>query len=216
MSDKNALVIDVPGAIGGGQVTFTQTHVHFKSKSIAYQDVEKISFHALHQSVNLIPVSQSYNFMIASDRTKISFSIGTSLHVGRKSKQEAWARVVTVAMQVLAPVIVKKLIGRIFNQYQPVKIGGVTFSRDGYSKTTLFGGAKTVSWGEKIYTPTMERGAVTLFQEKGGRGRPFATIKASEPNAVLIPDLVQACYTRVHAPHAGAFGSDGTPFGSSG
>jgi DNA-binding CsgD family transcriptional regulator len=102
MSDKNALVIDVPGAIGGGQVTFTQTHVHFKSKSIAYQDVEKISFHALHQSVNLIPVTQSYNFMIASDRTKISFSIGTSLHVGRKSKQEAWARVVTVAMQVLA------------------------------------------------------------------------------------------------------------------
>jgi hypothetical protein len=193
MPDENVLVIDVPGTLGGGTVIFTNTDIHFKDKRILYQDVESMSFYALHRSVNLIPVSQSYSFMIASASSKISFSIGTSLHIGKKAKQEAWAKVVAVSMQLLAPIIVMKLVQRIFEKNQTIKIGGVTFSREGFSKSGIFGSGKTVLWSEEIYIPKMQSGEVILFKDKGGKGRVFATVKTSVPNSVVIPDLVQAC-----------------------
>jgi hypothetical protein len=83
----NVLVIDVPGALGGGRVVFANSHIHFKNKEIPYQDIETMSFHAVNQSVNLIPVSQTYSFMIASASTKISFKLGSTLHIGKKASR---------------------------------------------------------------------------------------------------------------------------------
>jgi hypothetical protein len=135
--------------------------------------------------------------MIASTNNKISFSIGTTLHIGKKEKQEAWAKVAGISMQLLTPIIVKKLADRIFDRGETVNIGGVEFTKEGYSRSKFFGGKETVLWSEKIFIPKMESGVVALWKDKGdGTGSQFTTVEMSVPNAVVLPELVQECYNR--------------------
>lgn len=194
---ENTLVIDVPGTFGGGTVVFKNNYIEYNNNKIFYKDVESMSFHAVNQSVNFIPISQSFSFMIASANNKISFSIGTTLHIGKKEKQEAWAKVAGISMQLLTPIIVKKLADRIFDRDEAVNIGGIEFTKEGYSRSKFFGGKETVLWSEKIFIPKMESGVVALWKDKGdGTGSQFATVEMSVPNAVVLPELVQECYNR--------------------
>lgn len=197
-STEQALSIDVPGALGGGTARFTPSHFRFKDKEISYSEIETMSFHALKQSVNLIPVSQTYKFMVASRNSKISFSIGTTLHIGRKAKEQAWAEVVAASMRIVAPRIVAKLASAIFDRHQDVTIGPITFDQRGNSKDRLLREKKKVSWLHRIYIPTMQAGRVILMEDKGGKPRRFASVSTAVPNAVVIPGLVQECYNRTH------------------
>ena len=84
----SSLSIEVPGTFGGGTVVFKNSYLEYNNKKIFYKDVTSVSYHAMNQSFNFIPVSQSFSFMVASDKEKISFSFGTTLHIGKKAKQE--------------------------------------------------------------------------------------------------------------------------------
>ena len=199
MSDdgESTLVVDVPGTFGGGTVVFKNNYIEYNNNKIFYKDVESMSFHAVNRSVNFIPISQSFSFMIASANNKISFSIGTTLHIGKKEKQEAWAKVAGISMQLLTPIIVKKLADRIFDRDEAVNIGGIEFTKEGYSRSKFFGGKETVLWSEKIFIPKMESGVVALWKDKGdGTNSQFATVEMSVANAVVLPELVQECYNR--------------------
>jgi hypothetical protein len=101
-------------------------------------------------------------------------------------------------MQLAAPIIVSKLVRRIFDLGEEIRIGRVTFSRSGFSASGFLGGKKTVPWTDGIFVPSMIAGSVILMEDKGGRAKKFASVPMSTPNAAVIPDLVQACYSRVH------------------
>lgn len=196
----SSLAIEIPGTFGGGTVVFKNTYLEYNNKKIFYKDVTSVSYHAMNQSINFIPVSQSFSFMIASDTEKISFSFGTTLHIGKKAKQEVWGKLIALSEALIEPHIIKKMVDQIFDRNEPVTIGGIEFSKLGYSrtKTRFFGkGEKeTVYWTDTVYIPKFDSGQVALWKDKDGEGQVFSTIPMSTANAVVIPELVKACVNR--------------------
>ena len=197
---ENSLAVDVPGTFGGGTVLFKNSYLEYNNKRIFYKDASSISYHAQSQSINFIPISQSFSFMVVSPTETISFSFGTTLHIGKKAKQEVWGKLIELSEGLIEPHIIKRMVDQIFDRGEPVTIGGVQFSKQGYSrtKTKLFGkGEKeTVYWTDTIYIPKFDSGMVVLWKEKDGSGQQFATVAMSTPNAVVMPALVQACINR--------------------
>ena len=197
---ENSLAIDVPGTFGGGTVLFKNSYLEYNNKRIFYKDASSISYHAQSQSINFIPISQSFSFMVASPTETISFSFGTTLHIGKKAKQEVWGKLIGLSEGLIEPHIIKRMVDQIFDRGEPVTIGGVEFSKQGYSrtKTKFFGkGEKeTVCWTDTIYIPKFDSGMVVLWKDKDGSGQQFTTVAMSTPNAVVIPALVQACINR--------------------
>lgn len=196
----SSLAIEIPGTFGGGTVVFKNTYLEYNNKKIFYKDVTSVSYHAMNQSINFIPVSQSFSFMVASDTEKISFSFGTTLHIGKKAKQEVWGKLIGLSEGLIEPHIIKKMVDQIFDRNEPVTIGGIEFSKLGYSrtKTRFFGkGEKeTVYWTDTVYIPKFDSGQVALWKDKDGKGQVFSTIPMSTANAVVIPELVKACVNR--------------------
>ena len=187
------LAIDVSSTFGGGTVVFKNMCLEYNNKRIFYKDAASISFHGVNQSISLIPISQSFSFMVASANEKISFSFGSALHIGKKKKQETWAKLVGISMHLIQPIIVQKLVDRIFDRDETVNIGGVEFTKEGYSRSKFFGGKETVLWTGKIFIPKLDSGNVIVWKDTG---KQFTTVEMSVPNAVVMPELVQACYDR--------------------
>ena len=197
---ENSLTIKVPGAFGGGTVLFKNTYLEYNNKRIFYKDAKKISYQARSQSINLIPVSQTFSYMVASENETISFSFGTTLHIGKKAMQEVWGKLIGLSEGLIEPHIIKGLVDQIFDRGEIITIGGVEFSKQGYSRTKakMFGkGEKeTVYWTDTIYIPKFSSGMVVLWKDKDGKGQQFTTVAMSTPNAAVMPALVQACYDR--------------------
>lgn len=199
---ENSLAIEVPGTFGGGTVLFKNSYLEYNNKRIFYKDATAVSYHSMNQSINFIPVSQSFSFMVASEKEKISFSFGTTLHIGKKAKQDVWGKLIGLSGSLIEPHIVNRYVDKIFDRGESVKIGNIEFSKDGYSKTKtkLFGGKETdaVLWTDTLYTPKFDSGQVVLWKDKDGSGVLFDQIAMSIDNAVLLPELVQACINRSH------------------
>ncbi len=189
---ENTLAIEIPGTFGGGTIIFKPDHVTYDGRKIYYKDATIMSYHAMRRSVNLVPVSQSYSFMVGSDEDTIDISWGTTLFIGNEKKQDVWQKLAGIASHVIEPSIVEKMVSRIVNG-ETVRIGDLEFTREGYSRSKLFGGREHVSWTDPIWIPQFGQGNVTVWKEKNGKGVQFATVSMSAANAVVLPELVKAC-----------------------
>jgi hypothetical protein len=98
---------------------------------------------------------------------------------------------------VIQPQIVEKMVRRIFVDGEPVQIGEIEFTRQGYSRGKMFGRREHVSWTDTVYVPQFGSGSVTVWKDKNGQSGPFATVSMSTPNAVVLPDLIKACVNAV-------------------
>ena len=190
---NNTLAIEIPGTLGGRTIVFKPDHVTYDGRKIYYKDATRISYHAMRQSVNFIPISQSYSFMVGSADQTIDISWSTTLYIGNAKKQDVWQRVAGIASHVIEPQIVENMVRRIFVDGEPVRIGGLEFTREGYSRSKTFGGREHVSWGDTIYVPKFASGKVTVWKDKNGKGVSFATVPMSTANAVVLPELIKAC-----------------------
>lgn len=190
---ENTLAVEIPGTFGGGTIIFKPDHVTYNGRKIYYKDATTIAYHAMKRSVNFIPISQSYSFMVGSPGQSIDVSWGTTLYIGNQQKQDVWQKLAGVASHVIEPQIVQKMIHRIFADGQTVRIGDLEFTREGYSRSKTFGGREHVPWSDPIYIPKFGAGNVTVWRNKGGKGVSFATIPMSTPNAVVLPEFFQAC-----------------------
>lgn len=190
---ENTLAFEIPGTFGGGTIIFKPDHVTYDGRKIYYKDATSLAYHAMRRSVNFVPVSQSYSFMIGSQNETINISWGGTLFIGNEKKQDVWRKLAGIASHVIEPQIVEKIVRRIFANGETIRIGDIEFTRTGYSRSKLFGGREAVSWTETIYIPQFASGNVTVWKEKNGKGVSFATVPMSTPNAVVLPELVKAC-----------------------
>lgn len=190
---KNTVAIEIPGTFGGGTIIFKNDHVTYDGRKIFYKDATAISYYAISRSMNLVPYSQSYSYMIGSENQTISLSFGTTLYIGNKKKKDAWGQLAGISQSIIGPYIVEKLVRRIFADGDTVRIGDLEFTREGYSRGKIWGGRDHVSWKDPIYIPKFGGGNVTVWKDKGGKGVSFDTLAMSVPNAVVLPELVQGC-----------------------
>ena len=190
---NNTLAMEIPGTFGGGTIVFKPDHVTYDRRKIYYKDATRVAYHAMRRSVNLVPISQSYSFMVGSADQTIDVSWGTTLYIGNEKKQDVWQKLAGIASHVIQPQIVEKIVRRIFVNGEAVHIGDIEFTRQGYSRGKLFGGREHVSWTDPIYVPQFCAGNVTVWKNKNGKGVSFATVPMSTPNAVVLPELIKAC-----------------------
>jgi hypothetical protein len=193
---SNTLALEIPGAFGGGVLVFKSNYLKYNNKRIFYKDAVSISYHSTNRSVNFIPVSQSFSYSVASEKEKISISFSTTLYIGNKAKKDVWVKVAGLSQKLIEPFIVKRLIDQIFDRGESVNIGGIVFSKEGYSRSKTFGGKESVSWNDTIYIPKFHAGNVIVWKDKNGKSVQFASVAMANPNAVILPELVQACYNR--------------------
>jgi hypothetical protein len=188
----STLSIEIPGTFGGGTIIFKRDHVTYEQRKIYYKNATRVAYHATRRSVNLIPVSQSYSFMVGSADQTIDISWGTTLFIGNGKKQDVWQKLAGIASHAIEPQIVEKLVRHI-SLGNTINIGGIEFTREGYSRRKPFGGREQVPWTDPIYVPKFAAGNVTVWKNEKGKGVPFATVPMSTPNAVVLPELVKAC-----------------------
>lgn len=197
---ENCIVIEIPGAFQSSTVIFKNDFLEYDNKRIFFNDAMSISFDSTKHttSVYFIPVSTSYKYRwsIISGKENISISFSTSKE--ESEEKEVWLKLIGLTSNLIEPLIVKRIVDQIFNRGETIRIGDVEFSKQGYSKIEfkLFGKNEKVmvNWSDTIYIPRLHQGSVILWQDKDGNSQQFTTIAMSTPNAVLLPELVQACY----------------------
>ena len=188
----NTIAIEIPGMFGGRTIIFKPDHVIYGKKRINYVDATSMAYHARMQSINFVPISQTYNIMIGSGSQTISISWGTTLYIGNGKKQEVWQKIANITSHVITPTIVDKIARQIFGG-ETVSIGDIQFTKEGYSRGKMFGSRDEVYWSDVIYEPKFGSGSVTVWKNKDGKGIPFGTVSMSTPNAVVLPELVKLC-----------------------
>lgn len=197
---ENSLAIEIPGTFRSATIVFKNTFVEYGNKKIFYKDATGISFDSTATSHSLygIPTGTSYvyNVSIRSDKETISISLSASKDESKA--KEDWAKLIGLISGLVQPILIKTIVDKIFSKDEVVKFGEVELSKDGYSKMKfkLFGKNEKlmVSWNETIYIPKLHQGQVILWKDKDGKSEQFASVTMSTPNAVILPELIQACY----------------------
>jgi hypothetical protein len=197
---ESVVVIELPGMFKTSTIVFKNNFLEYNNKRFFYKDVDSIAFHstATKHSVYYIPTGTTYDysFSLISGQENISISLNASKD--ESENKEKWVQLISLASAMIQPLIIKKTIDKIFNRGEEVKIGDVTFTKKGYYriKWKMFGENEKlwVYWSDTIYIPKMFQGEVILWEEKEGKSTQFTSVSMSTPNAIIIPDLVQACY----------------------
>lgn len=197
---ESVVVIELPGMFKTSTIVFKNNFLEYNNKRFFYKDVDSIAFHstATKHSVYYIPTGTTYDysFSLVSGQENISISLNASKD--ESENKEKWVQLISLASAMIQPLIIKKIVDKIFNRGEEVKIGDVTFTKKGYYriKWKMFGENEKlwVYWSDTIYIPKMFQGEVILWEEKEGKSVQFTSVSMSTPNAIIIPDLVQACY----------------------
>lgn len=189
--DTNSSVgIDIAGMFGG-TIIFKDNFLEYRGKRIFYKDVKTVTYHstATTTSVYFIPLgtSHSYNFSITSENENISISFSS------KFEEETYLKLIGFSKALVEPILVEKMILRIFDKGESLNIGGIEFTKEGYYRSKFFGGKEWVMWSETIFIPEYKAGQVILWKAEGDKGRSFMQIPMASPNAVILPELVTAC-----------------------
>lgn len=197
---ENPRAIKISGIFSSSTIVFKNNFVEHKNKKIFYKDVTGISFDstATRNSVNGIPTGTTYAYRVSIISEKETISLSFSASRDDSKEKEDWLKLVNWTIWLIEPLVVKRIVDQIFNRGENIKIGDVEFSKQGYSKMKFKWFSEDeklmVNWSDTIYIPKLDQGNVTLWKNKDGHSEEFATIAMSTPNAVLLPELVQACY----------------------
>lgn len=196
---ENSLAIEIPGAFQSTTIVFKNSFVEYNDIRIYFKDAVSISFDstATTSSVYGVPVSTSYAYRWSVRSEKEDISLSFSASRDESKEKDIWTKLVGFASNIIMPLIVKKIVDQIFNRGETIEIGDLEFTKQGYSKMKfkLFGKNEKLMtyWSDTIYVPKLYQGSVILWKDKDGKSEQFATIAMSTPNAVLLPELVQAC-----------------------
>ncbi len=197
---ESVVVIELPGMFKTSTIVFKNNFLEYNNKRFFYKDVDSIAFHstATKHSVYYIPTGTTYDYSFSLNSGQENISISLNASKDESENKEKWVQLISLASAMIQPLIIKKTIDKIFNRGEEVKIGDVIFTKKGYYriKWKMFGENEKlwVYWSDTIYIPKMFQGEVILWEEKEGKSTQFTSVPMSTPNAIIIPDLVQACY----------------------
>lgn len=180
---KDTIEIKLSGLFSNKKIVFHNDFLEYKDKNIPYVDIRGVSYMAISTSINFIPLGTERKFTLTTEKDEISLSV----------KEDEWIELINISKQIIEPILIQKITKDIFEKNHEYEIGGAIFNKYGYYKNKFFGGSEEVSWSNNIFTPQYSEGNVILFKEKNGEGRHFKTISMSEENAVILPELIEAC-----------------------
>ena len=191
--------IEIPGIGGNNVVRFTNEYLSYKDKQLSYFDITAISCKQIYHSTNLIPTNQEFSFAFYGTNTKIILNFGTALNIGANNRKEIFYKLFSISKGIIVPILVTKLVKKIVSEDETIKIGEVSFNKNGYYRRKFFGGEDWVYWKENIAEPMLNSGSYNLYKENNGSFRHFSSIPLEMLNSILIPELVQSLYSIYNA-----------------
>ena len=197
---ENSLAIEIAGTFRSANIVYKNNFVEYNGKRIFYKDATSITYNSTATQTRIygIPAGTSYVYKLSINSDKENISLSLSASKDESKAKENWIKLVGLTSNMIEPLIVKKIVEQIFKHGQVVKFGEIEFTKEGYSKTKFkfFGKNEKimVSWNDTIYIPKFHQGSVILWKDKDGKSEQFASVSMTIPNAVVLADLVQACY----------------------
>lgn len=187
--------IEIPGLSGSHIARFTKEHVSYKDKQLNYYDITAISCKQIYHSTNLIPTNQEFSFAFYGTESKIILNFGTALNIGANNRKEIFYKLFSISKAVIIPILVTNLVNKIVKEDKTIKIGEVSFNKNGYFRRKFFGGEDWVHWKDNVAEPMLSNGSYNLYKDNKGNYRHFSSIPLEMLNSILIPELVQSLYS---------------------
>jgi len=163
------------------KIIFTNTFLEYEDKIVNYSDIRAISYMATSRSINFIPIGTAYEFIISYKIGNISLSLD----------EKTWLRFIDISKNVIEPILIKRIITKIFDENMEINIGEIKFNKRGYSKNKFFGGKEEVLWSDTTPVPRYISGEVRVYNKDGGI---FSRIPMIEDNSVILPELIETCH----------------------
>ena len=148
------------------------------------------------RTVNGVPSGTNYSFFVWSQGRQTKIVLGTGLartKAAREAYGEAFAVLAGTFARLVEPRLRQALSERVARG-ETVEIAGVRISARGIDKHVPLRGTRSVTW-DRFAGAGFHQGTVAVHALKdGGRDSKAAfTVAMIEPNAVLLPDLLQHC-----------------------
>jgi len=162
------------------KIIINTNFMEYKKTRIYVRDVTNISYYG---------EEGNYLFNIGSSSDKIDLKF---------SSRDMINQVINYAAQYIEPIIVEKLVKSIFEKDNTVSIGKVDFDKRGYHKSKILRGVESVLWTDPVYPAKLFEGNAILYKDKNGFMNQFASIPFKNPNAPVVPELINACFNEYH------------------
>jgi len=179
--DEDELEFELGGFLRKKNLKVKDTFIEYNSKKIFYKDTT---------SIGIIVTEKENTILLNSHHEKMKISLPSF---------DSLTAIYNHIANNVKPIIIKKLVSSIFDNDKIISIGKVNFDKKGFHSTKLFR-SKSVFWDNKIMTPVLKDGIVTLGEFKGHavEATLFETIPIKDLNAVVVPELVETCYQEFH------------------
>jgi hypothetical protein len=168
-------------------------------EQIPLRAVEAVAYTVTRVSTNGIPTTTNYKFTVwvGSRQTRVYFSVGS---LGRRERKDCYAGVFHALAGTSARVIEPRLRRQVADRVasgETVDVAGVRISRHGFTPTARFKGTNLITW-DRFAGATFKAGsvAVSVLAGDGKSGKRQLNVPMGEPNAVLLPELLQQCAER--------------------
>ena len=196
--DQPLLEIPIKGFMTKHLARFWKDRFDYDGQTMQYAEIQSVSYYSVKHSINFAPTVQVFTFAGRSVTRTISFDFEVNRIFPKARLKNAFNEIVRISKTLIEPAIVRRLANEVLNGGS-LYFGDVSLTNNGYSIQKFMGGIAEVKWSEKIYLPSYLTGDVVFWKDKNGKGTEFGRVPMSNPNAILIPELVQEIVHHVRA-----------------
>ena len=176
--DEDTLVIDI-GSKRRNRLIVRDTFMEYKKSRIYYEDASSILYYMSEGRIMFRLASQTDSIRVGLD-------------------EPSWDELVGNVWESAIPPLIANLVRLVFEGKDGMHVGNVRFDRTGYHDSKRPRSDGSVLWEDEVYAPQLKGGKFILYADKNGSPEHFASIPVEEPNAIIIPELVKACYDEFH------------------
>jgi hypothetical protein len=160
--------------------------------------VEAVAYSVTRTSVNGVPSGTSYSFSVWSNGRQTKVVLNTALsrsRAGREAYAEAFATLAEVFARLVEPRLRQALEARVVSG-ETVEVARVRISGRGVEKHVPLRGTKFLPW-ERFAGAGFSQGMVVVGAHRdAGRSKTAFTVPMTEPNSVILPDLLRELAAR--------------------
>jgi hypothetical protein len=173
-------------------VSFADDAIQYGMTRILYSDITSTTFQSVSKTINFIPNWDTYVFRVSSPSGNIQFRLTSWFRIGNRRKGDAYNDLLRLTNKHVHPLIVRRMLTRLFFENQTVTVGPISMNRLGMESPHR----GYLPWpqlrGYRVYNGTLIIDAEN--PRDASKSVIFAAVSMGAPNALVLPIL----YENVH------------------
>ncbi len=181
------------GVFGKKPLRLDDETLQWGDDRVALADVEAVAYCVTRTTYNGVPSGTNYSFFVWSHGRQTKVVLSTAL-VRSKAARDAYAEAFTTLANTFARLVEPRLRQALAERVargETVEVAGTRLSSRGIEKNVPLRGTKSVTW-DRLAGAGFHQGMVVVHGARDGARQSKAafTVAMTEPNAVLLPDLI--------------------------